>query len=286
MIVLFHVTADTTWSNLPLSGLFVDMLRRIVARGERRAGGQSRRRGRREQSALPPWRTLDGFGVLGAPPATAKPCRPTLPAPATPNIRRASTARPTALRGQCAGPGRDARPADYAGLQRARRRPHEAPPVDLTLAAARWRSSASWSTRWRACGLGGGLVALAAPPRRWRWRCCRRRRRRRRPAPAAITRHARRRRRRGSPMSRPAMPRSTRPRGSASNICPARSRSAPRSRPASPSRSIPRATNSPSIRCSTGRSSRDRPQPPAAAVARIGAFMRTAARSSSTRATR
>ena len=32
LIVLFHVTADTTWSNLPLSGLFVDMLRRVVAR--------------------------------------------------------------------------------------------------------------------------------------------------------------------------------------------------------------------------------------------------------------
>ena len=31
MIILFHVTADTTWSNLPLSGLFVDMLRKIVA---------------------------------------------------------------------------------------------------------------------------------------------------------------------------------------------------------------------------------------------------------------
>ena len=30
LIVLFHVTADTTWSNLPLSGLFVDMLRRVV----------------------------------------------------------------------------------------------------------------------------------------------------------------------------------------------------------------------------------------------------------------
>ncbi len=30
MTILFHVTADTTWSNLPLSGLFVDMLRKIV----------------------------------------------------------------------------------------------------------------------------------------------------------------------------------------------------------------------------------------------------------------
>ncbi|WP_163333447.1 hypothetical protein, partial [Klebsiella aerogenes] len=28
LVALFHVTADTTWSNLPLSGLFIDMLRR------------------------------------------------------------------------------------------------------------------------------------------------------------------------------------------------------------------------------------------------------------------
>ena len=32
-MVLFHVTADTTWSNLPLSGLFIDMLRRVVGAG-------------------------------------------------------------------------------------------------------------------------------------------------------------------------------------------------------------------------------------------------------------
>ena len=31
LIVLFHVTADTRWSDLPLSGAFVDMLKRIVA---------------------------------------------------------------------------------------------------------------------------------------------------------------------------------------------------------------------------------------------------------------
>ena len=29
-IVLFHVTANSDWSNLPLSGLFVEMLRRVV----------------------------------------------------------------------------------------------------------------------------------------------------------------------------------------------------------------------------------------------------------------
>src|SRR5439155_17045566 len=30
LIVLFHVTADTRWSNRPLSGTFVDMLKRIA----------------------------------------------------------------------------------------------------------------------------------------------------------------------------------------------------------------------------------------------------------------
>ncbi len=73
-IVLFHVTADTTWSNLPLSGLFVDMLRKIVAlSGEptEAASGTAPATGKVE--ALAPSRILDGFGVLGAPPATAKP---------------------------------------------------------------------------------------------------------------------------------------------------------------------------------------------------------------------
>ena len=32
-IVLFHVTANSDWSNLPLSGLFVEMLRRAVNMG-------------------------------------------------------------------------------------------------------------------------------------------------------------------------------------------------------------------------------------------------------------
>ena len=31
--MLFHVTANSDWSNLPLSGLFVEMLRRVVALG-------------------------------------------------------------------------------------------------------------------------------------------------------------------------------------------------------------------------------------------------------------
>ena len=31
LVVLVHVTADTTWSNLPLSGLFVELLRKVVS---------------------------------------------------------------------------------------------------------------------------------------------------------------------------------------------------------------------------------------------------------------
>lgn len=72
-IVLFHVTADTTWSNLPLSGLFIDMLRRVVALAG--AGQANPEQGaganRAKVAVLAPRVTLDGFGALGSPPAAA-----------------------------------------------------------------------------------------------------------------------------------------------------------------------------------------------------------------------
>ncbi len=61
LIVLFHVTADTTWSNLPISGLFVDMLRRIVARAgaaPAEADGAAKTRRRGDARALPHPRRL------------------------------------------------------------------------------------------------------------------------------------------------------------------------------------------------------------------------------------
>lgn len=63
-IVLFHVTANADWSNLPLSGLFVDMLRRLV---ELSAGVSSPA----PKAVLSPVETLDGFGTLGPPPQSA-----------------------------------------------------------------------------------------------------------------------------------------------------------------------------------------------------------------------
>ena len=73
LIVLFHVTADTTWSNLPLSGLFVDMLRRIVAEAAAPGEGAAKAKVGEHGMVRPPLRTLTGFGVLGPPPAKAEP---------------------------------------------------------------------------------------------------------------------------------------------------------------------------------------------------------------------
>ncbi len=75
LIVLFHLTADTTWSNLPMSGLFVDMLRRVVGMaGESGAGvADATSSDAPRVETVAPTRTLDGFGVLGSPPVTAKP---------------------------------------------------------------------------------------------------------------------------------------------------------------------------------------------------------------------
>ncbi len=59
MLVLFHTMANPGWSTLPLSGLFVEMLRRTVelSRGVAEAGAR--------RATLAPFRVLDGFGRLG-----------------------------------------------------------------------------------------------------------------------------------------------------------------------------------------------------------------------------
>jgi len=70
-IVLFHVTADTAWSNLPLSGVFVEMLQRVVAFSARAGGGEATADGAaangEETALLAPLRALDGFGAFTAP---------------------------------------------------------------------------------------------------------------------------------------------------------------------------------------------------------------------------
>lgn len=88
-LVLFHVTANSDWSNLPISGLFVDMLRRLSTMGRIGASGDQTSADKStgastsdtattaspEATVLPPLRTLDGSGTLKAPPPTAEPIK-------------------------------------------------------------------------------------------------------------------------------------------------------------------------------------------------------------------
>ncbi|NTE54830.1 DUF4159 domain-containing protein [Agrobacterium tumefaciens] len=69
-IVLFHVSAEASWSDLPISGHFVDMLRRIVQLSK--AGGASAS-ANAPAAALPPFRLLTAEGALSAEIGTARP---------------------------------------------------------------------------------------------------------------------------------------------------------------------------------------------------------------------
>ncbi len=64
-IVLVHTTANADWSNLALSGLFVEMLRRIVTMSQGVTAAS--------EATLPPIETLDGFGRLQRAPPTVRP---------------------------------------------------------------------------------------------------------------------------------------------------------------------------------------------------------------------
>lgn len=63
-IVLFHVTSSPEWSNLAVSGLYVDMLKRLLPLAR-----QTPVKIKAQGGAWAPERVLDGFGRLTAPPA-------------------------------------------------------------------------------------------------------------------------------------------------------------------------------------------------------------------------
>ncbi len=73
LLVLFHVSADMRWSDLPMSGSFVEMLRRIVDTSGYASGPAPGAASEAKAETVAPLRTLDGFGVFGPPPSTAKP---------------------------------------------------------------------------------------------------------------------------------------------------------------------------------------------------------------------
>jgi len=73
VVSLFHVGADSRWSDLPMSGSFVEMLRRLVDMSgytSTPGAGVATEAG---VELVAPLRTLDGFGAFGPPPSTAKP---------------------------------------------------------------------------------------------------------------------------------------------------------------------------------------------------------------------
>jgi Domain of unknown function (DUF4159)/Aerotolerance regulator N-terminal len=121
LLVLFHVTADTRWSDLPLSGAFVDMLRRIVAlantTGSTETASTAEAAASRNAQVVPPTRVLDGFGAFTVPPPTAR------PVPANFNAH-ADADHPPGFYGPPEGlvavntlsPGERPKPLDYSAL--------------------------------------------------------------------------------------------------------------------------------------------------------------------------
>ncbi len=103
-LVMVHTTANPEWSNLSLSGLFVEMLRRSIAMSQGVAGDAAGGR------PLPPLELIDGFGR----PATTSPAAVAIeassfsaatPGPATPpGFYGSDTARRALNLGPAAGP--------------------------------------------------------------------------------------------------------------------------------------------------------------------------------------
>jgi hypothetical protein len=73
VVSLFHVGADMRWSDLPMSGTFVEMLRRLVDMSGYTSTPGAGVASEPKVETVAPLRTLDGFGAFGPPPSTAKP---------------------------------------------------------------------------------------------------------------------------------------------------------------------------------------------------------------------
>jgi hypothetical protein len=73
LVVLFHITANSDWSNLPLAGLFVDMLRRVLDLAPGVGSGEPGKAATGAASAFAPSRALNGFGELADMPPDAEP---------------------------------------------------------------------------------------------------------------------------------------------------------------------------------------------------------------------
>ena len=120
-IVLFHVTANADWSNLPLSGLFVDMLRRLVALSAgvapsadstracaRRDAGRVRPARRRRRRRRPGCRATRFARTAGLAAAPARPVRAGKRPPGAQSRRHAAAAASRRRRCRARGSSRSA----------------------------------------------------------------------------------------------------------------------------------------------------------------------------------
>ncbi|MGX8012560.1 DUF4159 domain-containing protein [Mesorhizobium sp. ORM8.1] len=73
-LVLFHVTPEATWSSLPISGSFVEMLRRVVQLS--RNQGAAVANAEAKAASLAPYRMIDADGLLAPPSPDARPLVP------------------------------------------------------------------------------------------------------------------------------------------------------------------------------------------------------------------
>ncbi|MDX2257442.1 MAG: DUF4159 domain-containing protein [Hyphomicrobiaceae bacterium] len=190
LVVLFHITGNSDWSNLPLSGLFVEMLKRVAAQG--RVGGAALGAGAGEPAAsgasgataaasgvLAPIATLDGYGKLGSPPPMARALTPDAIAALKPNLEHppgyyGSRGAPVALNVVQAGDALEPLPAPPSGTAlRASGGSEESPlkPSMLTLALALLAVDMLAILMLQAGGLGAlfsrsrGAASAAAPVR-------------------------------------------------------------------------------------------------------------------------
>ncbi|MEP9373907.1 DUF4159 domain-containing protein [Mesorhizobium sp. KR1-2] len=70
-VVLFHTAPEATWSNLPISGTFVEMLRRLVQMSRNQGSLAASAEG--QVASLAPYRMIAADGTLVPPPADARP---------------------------------------------------------------------------------------------------------------------------------------------------------------------------------------------------------------------
>src|SRR3954451_501806 len=85
LVSLFHVSADMRWSDLPMSGTFVEMLRRIVDMSGYTSNAGAGVFSDRKAGSVSSLHILDGFGAFGPAPSTAKPVQADFRDRATPD---------------------------------------------------------------------------------------------------------------------------------------------------------------------------------------------------------